>query len=141
MSVEFFFDTNVLIYAFQPAQDPRHAEARRLWALAIRAGKGGISFQVIQEFIHVAVKKFRPALKPEQLREIVSKSLIPICRVHPNASFYLDALDTHHLSGFSWYDSLILQAAVDAGCRTLYSEDLQDGYHYRGVTVKNPFRA
>lgn len=43
--------------------------------------------------------------------------------------------------GFSYYDSLIVAAALDAGCKTLYSEDLQHGQQVEGLTIVDPFSA
>ena len=140
MSAEhFFLDTNVIVYALYSDSPVKKATAQTLMNKAA-AGKGWISFQVVQECINLALKKFRPVPPAEEVRAMVQDILLPICRVNPNPSFYLDALETQEATRLSWYDCLILQAAVDAGCKTLYSEDLQDGFRYRGVTVTNPFK-
>jgi len=136
---DFFLDTNVVAYAFDPKELNKREKATVLMEKA-ESGRGCISFQVVQEFINVAQMKFRPVLPAEEIRQVIRDILIPICRIHPGTAFYLDALDTQQLTRFSWYDSLILQAAVDARCDTLYSEDFQDGFQYRGVTIVNPFK-
>jgi predicted nucleic acid-binding protein len=48
-------------------------------------------------------------------------------------------LELHGRTQLSWYDALIVAAALEAGCETLYSEDLQDGRQFGDVTVHNPF--
>jgi predicted nucleic acid-binding protein len=51
----------------------------------------------------------------------------------------LDAIDLVRLHRFSFRDALIIQAALDASCRVLYSEDLQSGRAIRGLRIRNPF--
>ena len=135
----FFLDTDVVVYAFHPEASLRQKVAGGLMEKAQR-GKGILSFQVVQEFINLALRKFKPAPPVPEIRKVVEDILLPLCKVLPNPSFYLDALDTQQLTKLSWHDSLILHAAAEARCDTLYSEDLQDGFRYRGVTVVNPFR-
>jgi len=53
---------------------------------------------------------------------------------------YRSALEIQERTSYSLYDSMILQAALDARCRVLYSEDMQDGFKFFDLTVKNPFR-
>ncbi len=136
---EFFLDTNVIVYALHPKDSSKQKAAARLLEKAHK-GKGSISFQVVQEFVNLATRKFKPAPPVSEVRQVVEDLLLPICRSNPSSAYYLDALDTHRLTKLSWYDCLILQAAVDARCETLYSEDFQDGFHFRGVTIVNPFR-
>ena len=136
---DFFLDTNILVYAFHSDSTAKQKIAGELVNKAAQ-GKGCISFQVVQEFINLALKKFRPTPPIDEIKLVMKDILLPICKVTSNAGFYHDALDVHHFTRLSWYDSLILQAAVETGCKTLYSEDLQDGFKYHGVTVVNPFR-
>ena len=49
------------------------------------------------------------------------------------------SLEIHGLSGFSFYDCLIVAAAYTGGCKVLYTEDMHSGYKYRGLTIVNPF--
>ena|SRR3989338_4885415 len=140
MSVEFFLDTNILVYALGEGYPGKKEIARSLLKEARNQGNGCISFQVVQEFVNAALKKFRPTLGHEELRILLSKSFFPICRGWPGNGFYAEALDAQQITRLHWYDCLILQAAVEAECKTLYSEDLQHGFQYRGVTVRNPFR-
>ncbi len=135
---EFFLDTNIVVYALNPKDSTKQKTAAKLLEKA-HQGKGCISFQVVQEFINLATRKFQPAPPVPEIRQVVEDLLLPICRVQPSSAYLLDALDTHRLTKLSWYDCLILQAAVGAGWETLYSVDFQDGFHFRGVTLRNPF--
>lgn len=136
---DFFLDTNVVVYAFHSKDSAKQKAAGKLLETA-RDGKGYLSFQVVQEFVNLATRKFNPLPPVSEVRQVVEDILLPLCRAMPSCTHYLDALDTHRLTRFAWYDCLILQAAVDARCGTLYSEDFKDGFHYRGVTIVNPFR-
>jgi predicted nucleic acid-binding protein len=59
--------------------------------------------------------------------------------VHASQALYVDALHLHAQSGLSWYDALIVSAALQAGCDLLFTEDLQHGQRFGGLQVKNPF--
>jgi predicted nucleic acid-binding protein len=72
-------------------------------------------------------------------RDYMQVTLLPLCRHSPSALFYDRALLLKEATGFSFYDSLIVAAAVDTGCSTLLSEDLQDGRTVQGVKIVNPF--
>lgn len=126
-----FFDTNVLLYLLSDDT----AKADRAEAL-LTAG-GVISVQVLNEFASVALGK--KAVNFAQVREILS-TIREICTVTA-----LD-VDTHELSlqiaerhRFSIYDSLIVAAALRAGCSILYSEDFQHGQTIDQLTIRNPF--
>ena len=129
-----FFDTNVLLYLLSGDT----AKADR--AEAVLARGGTISVQVLNEFASVASRKL--GLSYPEIREVL-EPVRAVCAVEPIA------LETHDLGlqiaeryGFSLYDALIVAAALRAGCRTLYSEDLQDGQSIDGrLVVHNPFAA
>lgn len=129
-----FFDTNVLLYLL--SNDT--AKANR--AEALLAAGGVISVQVLNEFASVASRKLR--MSWVEIIDVL-KTLQAVCHVEP-----LD-LQTHELAlkiaeryGFSVYDAMILAAAQRAGCRMVFSEDLQDGQLIKPqLTVVNPFVA
>jgi predicted nucleic acid-binding protein len=129
-----FLDTNVLIYAVAK-NDPRAAKAESLLA------SGGIvGIQSLNEFVSVARRKLGMPWKE------VKEFLGLICILCPDPIPI--SLDTHKIAvaiaekyGYGIYDALIASAALESGCRTLYSEDLQDGQIInRQLTIRNPFR-
>jgi predicted nucleic acid-binding protein len=63
----------------------------------------------------------------------------PLCRVTPDVELFDRALDIHGATGFPFYDSLIVAAAVQSSCATLLSEDLQSDRTIQGVRIQNPF--
>ncbi len=126
-----FFDTNVLVYAQGPGA--KGDAARR----ALIDG-GVISVQVLNEFTNVLWRKFR--LDWESVAEAVAdvrelfESIRPLgIETHEAAV----ALAAAH--GFSFYDSLIVASALQAGCETLFTEDFQDGRRVDSLLIVNPF--
>jgi predicted nucleic acid-binding protein len=127
-----FLDTNVIVYAF--SRDEDRAEAAR----SIVARGGIVSVQVLNEFADVARRKlrFEWASVRAALDELDSL-LDPPLGLSPE--LHRDAVDLAERHGFRIYDSLILSAAKRAGCRLVYSEDMQDGRTVDGVLIRNPF--
>ena len=126
-----FFDSNVLIYAFS-------TDARRERALAAIAGGGVISVQVLNEFTNVLLNKLRRGW-PE-----IEAALEDVCAVLTPAvplTFvtHQAARNLARDHGLSFYDALIATAALEAGCDTLLSEDMQDGRVIPGLRIVNPF--
>ena len=68
-------------------------------------------------------------------------SVPPLWSVMPSTRLYRHALDVRERYRFSFYDSLIVAAALEAGCTRLLSEDLQDGQVIEGLRIENPFLA
>ena len=64
---------------------------------------------------------------------------MPLWKVNPTLTFYQRGLDLQAHYQFSFYDSLIVAAALEAGCKTLYSEDLQHDQRIEGLCIQNPF--
>ena len=138
MSVEHFLDTNVLVYLFDETNDHKREKAVRLVQESLENETGCISYQVVQETINVITRKLNAT--PEKARQILEDTLMPLWRVNPTRTLYQRSLNLQTRYRFSFYDSLIVAAALEAGCKSLFSEDLQDGQQIEGVTITNPFR-
>ena len=138
MSVEHFLDTNVFIYLFDETNDHKREKAVRLVQESLVNETGCISYQVVQETLNVITRKLNAT--PEKARQILDDTLIPLWRVNPTRTLYQRSLDLQTRYRFSFYDSLIVAAALEAGCKSLFSEDLQDGQQIEGLTITNPFR-
>lgn len=133
MRAEIFFDTNVLLYLL--SDDAAKADR----AETLLAAGGVISVQVLSEFASVALRK--KAVDFAELREVLS-AIRAVCSVNPlDVETHDLGLDVAERYRFSIYDSLIVAAALRAGCSTLYSEDLQDGQTLERLTIRNPFVA
>jgi|ERR1700722_10565951 predicted nucleic acid-binding protein len=127
-----FYDTCILVYALAQ-RDHREDVAR-----ALLAAGGLISVQVLNEFASVAKRKFR--LSFDEIAALSSAS-IDLCGVPLPLT-----LQTHDAAmkiarryGFQFYDCVIVASALEAGCRTLYTEDLQHYQEIDTLLIVNPF--
>ena len=139
MSVEFFLDTNILVYTFDPTDHAKQTRALSLVENALEHQTGVISFQVAQELLNVATRKFAHPLTPQQARRYLETVLEPLCSVYAGVPLYRKAIDVRERWRYGFYDSLIIASALQAGCHTLYSEDLHDGQAIESLTIVNPF--
>jgi predicted nucleic acid-binding protein len=127
-----FIDTNVLIYLL--SADPKKAD---LAEAVVRTGSL-VSVQVLNEMTNIMRRKL--AMSWEEINEVIT-IIRSICTIEPLT------IDTHDRGrliakryGFSVYDSMIVASALLAGCKTLYSEDLQHGQLLeQQLRVSNPF--
>ena len=139
MSAESFIDTNVFVYQLERL-DVRKADiADDLIEHGIDTQTACISFQVVQECLNTATRKAHLQLGTQDMRRYLETVLAPLLRVQPSLRLYRASLEIRSRYRFAYYDSLIVAAALDAGCATLYSEDLQDGQRIEGLTIVNPF--
>lgn len=132
MPTDWFFDTNVLVYAFLK-NDPRHEAAKSLVASG-----GLISVQVANEFVDVARRKFRWAWDDIVAMLAHARAMLgPPLPITDETQQGALALSRRY--NLRIYDGLIVSAAKRAGCAILYTEDLTDGQVLDGVLVSNPF--
>jgi predicted nucleic acid-binding protein len=139
MSASFFLDTNVFAYSNAGESPQKQRAADALIDRAISEGLGVISFQVIQEFFSVAFRRFKPPMSPSEAERFLATTFSQLRTVHSSYSLYQRALRLSSGHSLSWYDSLIVAAALEAHCRILYTEDLQHGQQFDNLRVQNPF--
>ena len=139
MSDRFFLDTNVLVYALTRSDLSKQTAALRLLTDAIDSGNGIISFQIVQEFFSVAFRRFNPPLTLVEAERFLAMPLRPLLAIHSSYPLYAQAVQLTHRHSLSWYDSLIVAAALEANFRVLYTEDLQHGKKFDNLRVQNPF--
>ncbi len=126
-----FFDTNILVYAFLDV-------AKREAALNLIASGGVISAQVLNEFTNVARRKReRDWTEIERAVSVIRARFADV--VPLTADIHASALGLARAHGLSFYDALIVAAAQEAGCDTLYTEDMQHGRKFGGLVIVNPF--
>ena len=129
-----FIDTNVLIYGYSEDEPDKRQRAID----CVRSGEAWISTQVLNETINVLKRKF--SLSYSQIRDAVQEVSkgFPIILVSVNTIEM--ALNLAERYQYSYFDSLILASALEAGCQILYSEDLQDGQRIENqLMIVNPF--
>lgn len=133
MPAKSFFDTNVVVYALAEG-DPRSERAEEL----LDAG-GVVSVQVLNEFVNVARRKM--SMSWSEIADAVG-AIVALC-----PSPVAVTLRTHDAArriaenyGYSVYDALVIAAAIEGECETLFSEDLRNGQTIDGrITIRNPF--
>jgi predicted nucleic acid-binding protein len=139
MAERFFLDTNIFVYSFDRSEPEKQRGAQSLIEKCLDAQCGVISYQVVQEFLNVALRRFRKTVPFSDVRVYLSRILMPMCEIYPDGRLFAEAITIAEETGWSFYDSIIVASAVSAGCDILWSEDLQDGRMIRGIEVRNPF--
>ena len=127
-----FFDTNVLLYLL--SEDAAKADR----AEELIANGAVISVQVLNEFAAVASRKL--GMSWSEIRDVMGP-IHAVCEIEPvTVEIHNRGLEIAERYGFSFYDATIVASALLAGCKTLYSEDLQDGQVIENkLTIRNPF--
>lgn len=140
MSADRFFDTNVVVYAYDSSDPVRQSKAQQALMEAVARGDGAVSTQVLGEFFHTVVIRKKIMTSSEALRVIatleaglqVESITLPLVR---------EAVLTHQRYQLRYWDSLIVATARQCGCKKVVSEDMNDGQDYGGVVVLNPFKS
>ena len=136
MSVRSFLDTNVLVYTDDFSTPAKQEAALDLMESARLGSWGVVSTQVLQEYFAVVTRKFGLSADIARAKiEIFGR--LDVVIIEP--ADILAGIDLHRLHGIGFWDGLIIQAARSAGCRILYTEDLQHGRRFDGLEVVNPF--
>ena len=133
-----FVDTDVLVYAHDRSAGYKRVEAQNLLRKLWQSQFGCLSIQVLQEYYVTVTRKTANPLLPEHAQDILSR--LGRWRLHsPIVSDIQEAIDIRTSYGISCWDAMIIRSAVRLQCDTIWSEDLNAGQGYAGVTVVNPF--
>lgn len=137
MSVECFFDTNVLVYAASAA--PEDERKRNVALDLVRRENFGLSAQVLQEFYVTVTQKIRVPIESSE-----ALALLDLYRSFPLAltdyPLIVSGVETSLRWRISYWDGAIIAAAQSLGAEILFTEDLAHGQRYGSVRVVNPFR-
>src|ERR1051326_1892440 len=134
-----FMDSNVLVYLFDQDTPRKKAAAQRLLHAEGAAGNILLSTQVLQEFYVTVTRKLARPLKPDTAFEVVNQlAALPLVVIDP--PLILSAIRRIKQDSISFWDSLIIDAALKGGAERLCSEDLQHGRIVNGMRIENPFR-
>jgi predicted nucleic acid-binding protein len=139
MSVD-FLDSNVFIYLFDETAQDKQEKAHYLIVKALKDQSACISFQVIQETLNVLTRKLATPVKLNDAQAFLKQVLEPLCKIMPSTALYHKALSLQNEYRFSFYDSMIVAAALEADCAQLLTEDLQDGQLIENLQIVNPFK-
>ena len=134
-----FMDSNVLVYLFDQDTPRKKAAAQRLLQAEGAAGNILLSTQVLQEFYVTVTRKLARPLRPDTAFEVVNQlAALPLVVIDP--PLILSAIRRSQQDSISFWDSLIIDAALKGGAERLCSEDLQHGRIVNGMRIENPFR-
>ncbi|MEW6456590.1 MAG: PIN domain-containing protein [Acidobacteriota bacterium] len=133
-----FLDTNIIIYAYDVSAEKKHETAKKIVVDLWDSGLGILSTQVLQEFFVSITKNISKPLNVKFARGIVSDLLRWDVVVNDGQSL-LEAIEIHSKYKYSFWDSMVIQAAIKGGAAFLLSEDLSGEQIIGGVKIKNPF--
>jgi predicted nucleic acid-binding protein len=137
--MKFFFDTNILVYLFDRGAPAKQRRARELLESHTRAGETLLSTQVLQEFYVAVTHKLATPLELGVAHEAVRElAVLPVVRV--DIPLILSAIPLSQQRQISFWDALIVRAALEGGASILYSEDLQHGQPFDTLTIQNPLQ-
>jgi predicted nucleic acid-binding protein len=139
MSGRFFLDTNIFAYTFDAHASRKAKRAAQLIRQAADTGNGVVSYQVVQEFFNLAFRRFSQPMSVAEAEQYLITVFRPLWAIHSSPALYVEALRIAGKYRLSWYDSLIVAAALESQCNVLYSEDLQHRQQIEGVRIENPF--
>jgi predicted nucleic acid-binding protein len=135
-----FFDTNILVYLFDEDSPGKKAQAQVLLEKETESGRVLLSTQVLQEFYVAVTRKLEVPLPAEKAEEAVSRfRVLPLVEI--SSSHILKAIRKSIRLQFSFWDALIIEAALSGGASILYTEDLQHGQTIDNLKILNPFRS
>lgn len=141
MSAADFLDSNIILYGLDAQAPPaKRALSESLVAEALTERSAVISWQVVQETLHVVASRFKASIRADDRALLLADVLVPLWQVNPSESLFARSIAIQDRYRFAFHDSLIVAAALEAGCKRLLTEDLQHGQRIEGLRIENPFR-
>lgn len=137
MSAPEFLDSNILVYAYDDTRPQKQRIARQLVERGL-SGECVVSTQSFAEFCTTLLHKFSPPFRSDEVLAILD-ALVPIRLVLPDEGIVRRAVEAREAYGLHFCDGMIVAAAERAGCKRIWSEDLNAGQKYFGIVVENPF--
>ena len=134
-----FVDTNIVLYAYDQREPEKSAIAREILSDLWRTREGLLSTQVLQELYVNLTRKLRVVVPRSKARALVGRyGRWPVHTI--TTGDILEAADLEQRDSLSFWDALIVVAAVRGGAERIISEDLHHGRAIGGVRIENPFR-
>lgn len=139
MSDRFFLDTNIFVYSFDKSTPKKARRALKLIRRALEKRRGIVSYQVVQEFFNVALRRFDEPMSSTDAEQYLLTTFRPLLEVQSSHGLYSRALQLTSRYPIPWYEALIVASAIEGRCGVLYSEDFQHGQRFNGLLIENPF--
>jgi predicted nucleic acid-binding protein len=127
------------VYAEDRDAKSKHEVARQLVLGLWNDRQGVLSIQVLQEFYVTVTRKLKKPLRATLALEVVREYLTWTV-IENTGDLLVAAAELHQRAQLSFWDALVVQAAIQAGCDRLYSEDLNAGQRFGSVVIVNPFK-
>jgi predicted nucleic acid-binding protein len=137
MTARLFIDTNILIYALDPAEPAKRATSANLLRRTMANHTLVLSPQNLNECYRVLIQRRR--LIPEAVARSYLTCLMPWCIAPLDARTTVKAWAVQDEAGLPWWDALLAASALIAGCKLFISEDMRDGQLISGMRIVNPF--
>ena len=138
MRDKIFLDTNIIVYAYDKSAGEKHIQAKKILMDLWESGYGVISIQVLKEFYMTVTQKIPNKMEKESASEIISDFLNWEVVINDGQSI-LEAISIQQKYVLSFWDALVVEAALESGCSFLYTEDLNAGQKIKSIQIKNPF--
>lgn len=139
LTEKFFIDTNIIVYSFDSENIDKRNISLEIIESALKTANGSISYQVVQEFLNVACRKFLTPMSHDDAQIYLSMVLRPLCREFSSISLFAKSLEISERYKYSFYDSLIIASAQSLSCKYLITEDLKHGQKIEGIEILNPY--
>jgi predicted nucleic acid-binding protein len=134
-------DTNVYVYALDGDEPVKQAKALELFdRLVLQSTDTLLIWQVACEFLSQLRRwESKGKLTPEEVQETFRRFSAMFPLRTPGAGIFQSSFDLCSRFSLSHWDSILLAACKEAAVTTLYSEDMDSGTDYDGLTIVNPF--
>lgn len=133
-----FCDTNVLVYAYDLSAGAKRDQARALLERLWLEQSGALSVQVLQELFVTLTRKVTRPLGGSEVRAVVA-DMATWRVVEPTVAHVMAAIEGTQRWQLSFWDAMIITSALHAGAAIVWSEDMNHGQIFDGLTVRNPF--
>jgi predicted nucleic acid-binding protein len=138
MSDRVFLDTNILVYLFDADAPAKQRHVREVISRYAPKGHLLLSTQVLQEFYVCVTRKLATPLDPDEaLQAVQDLASWPVVQI--DTPLIILAIIRSRRAKLSFWDALIVEAALAGGATHLYTEDFQHGQTIEGMRIANPF--
>jgi predicted nucleic acid-binding protein len=140
MKDKFFIDSSIFFCTFDPTNTEKLRISNELIKSALVNHNGCISYQIIEEFVEIATKKFAVPLTTSDSKKYFEKVLAPLCEVFVSFDLFQNTFELAERWRIGFGDALKIAAAIQANCTVLYSEDFPIYQKIQNVLIVNPFQ-
>jgi len=138
MNDKTFIDTNILVYAHDYTSKEKQEISQKIIIELWENNSGVVSTQVLQEFYFVLIQKVRKPLTPAKAKGLIQNYISWDVWVN-NEESILQTIDLQQKYKLSFWDSLMVNAAVRSNSKKIITEDLNSGQIIEGVVIESPF--